>query len=57
MKIHNGHYISSSGKHIPLGEMAFPHLQNAWNKAKRENDLETVAALEEEIQKRPKPEN
>ena len=52
-KIEKDHYITSAGKHILLSEMPFPHLMNAWNKAKVNHDEETAMRLEEEIQKRP----
>lgn len=57
MKIQNGHYVSESGKRTLLGDMTYPHLLNAYEKAKKLGDFDTVTELEVEIQKRPQPEN
>lgn len=50
--IENNIYITSKGKHIPLHEMAYPHLLNAYKKAKTANDLDVLHTLEVEIDRR-----
>lgn len=52
MRIENDIYISSSGRKFAIGDMPYPYLVNARNKAEDEGDQAALRILDAEVTRR-----